>query len=57
MTVAWCMKRVELVFKCVKGFMMEMVSWGGNETRTIHFIVPKVRGTARRPAEGNPPPH
>ncbi|XP_043213077.1 protein C12orf4 homolog [Amphibalanus amphitrite] len=41
MTVAWCMKRAELVFKCVKGFMMEMVSWGGTETRTIHFIVPK----------------
>ncbi|XP_037084669.1 protein C12orf4-like [Pollicipes pollicipes] len=41
MTVAWCMKRVELVYKCVKGFMMEMVAWGGSETRTIHFIVPK----------------
>ena len=24
MTVAWCMKRAELMFKCIKGFMMEM---------------------------------
>ena len=24
MTVAWCMKRAELVLKCVKGFMMEV---------------------------------
>ena len=26
MTVAWCMKRAELVLKCVKGFMMEVRS-------------------------------
>ena len=27
MTVAWCMKRAELVLKCVKGFMMEVSSY------------------------------
>ena len=53
MTVAWCMKRVELVYKCVKGFMMEMVSWGGSDTRTIHFIVPKVSRVGR-PAHSIP---
>uniref|UniRef100_A0A0M3HZH1 Macro domain-containing protein n=2 Tax=Ascaris TaxID=6251 RepID=A0A0M3HZH1_ASCLU len=30
MTVAWCLKRAELVFKCVKGFMME--ACGGSST-------------------------
>ncbi|XP_077863644.1 FERRY endosomal RAB5 effector complex subunit 3-like [Saccoglossus kowalevskii] len=41
MTIAWCLKRAELVFKCVKGFMMEMTTWGGNDSRTIQFVVPK----------------
>ncbi|XP_030847062.1 protein C12orf4 homolog [Strongylocentrotus purpuratus] len=41
MTIPWCIKRAELVFKCVKGFMMEMATWGGNESRTIQFVVPK----------------
>lgn len=41
MTVAWCMKRAELVFKCVKGFMMEVASWGGAEIKTLQFLVPK----------------
>ena len=41
MTVAWCMKRAELAFKCVKGFMMEMTSWGGSEIKTLQFIIPK----------------
>ncbi len=41
MTVAWCMKRAELVFKCVKGFMMEVSSWGGSELKTLQFLVPK----------------
>ncbi|XP_074648788.1 FERRY endosomal RAB5 effector complex subunit 3-like [Tubulanus polymorphus] len=41
MTVQWCNRRAELVFKCVKGFMMEMASWGGQSSRTIQFIVPK----------------
>ncbi|XP_036370834.1 protein C12orf4 homolog isoform X1 [Octopus sinensis] len=40
MTVSWCLKRVELIFKCVKGFMMEMATWGGLESRTIQFLVP-----------------
>lgn len=40
MTVAWCLKRVELIFKCVKGFMMEIATWGGQESRTIQFLVP-----------------
>ncbi len=41
MTIAWCMKRAELVFKCVKGFMMEVASWGGSEIKTLQFLVPK----------------
>ncbi|GAB1597282.1 protein C12orf4 homolog [Argonauta hians] len=41
MTVSWCLKRVELIFKCVKGFMMEMATWGGLESRTIQFLVPQ----------------
>lgn len=36
------MKRAELVFKCVKGFMMEMSTWADAESRTIQFVVPKV---------------
>ena len=40
MTVAWCMKRAELVFKCIKGFMMEMGGWGGSEIKTLQFLLP-----------------
>lgn len=42
MTVAWCAKRAELVLKCVKGFMIEMASWGGSELKNLQFVVPKV---------------
>ncbi|XP_064618656.1 protein C12orf4 homolog [Lineus longissimus] len=41
MTMQWCNRRAELVFKCVKGFMMEMATWGGSDSRTIQFIVPR----------------
>ncbi|XP_067951696.1 FERRY endosomal RAB5 effector complex subunit 3-like [Watersipora subatra] len=41
MTIPWCLKRAELIFKCVKGFMMEMSTWAESESRTIQFIVPK----------------
>ncbi|CAL9697198.1 unnamed protein product [Knipowitschia caucasica] len=41
MTIPWCLKRSELVFKCVKGFMMEMASWDGGISRTVQFLVPK----------------
>eukprot|EP00117_Sycon_ciliatum_P029081 scpid47939/ scgid23240/ Uncharacterized protein C12orf4 homolog len=40
MTLQWCLKRAEMVFKCVKGFMMENSSWSGTETRTIQFVLP-----------------
>ncbi|KAL4240488.1 hypothetical protein ACF0H5_001279 [Mactra antiquata] len=40
MTIPWCMKRAELVFKCVKGFMMEMATYGGTESLTVQFLVP-----------------
>lgn len=43
MTVAWCDKRAELVFKCVKGFMIEMASWGGSELKNLQFMLPEVR--------------
>lgn len=42
MTVAWCAKRAELVLKCVKGFMIEMASWGGSELKNLQFVVPEV---------------
>ncbi|KAJ0170965.1 hypothetical protein K1T71_013737 [Dendrolimus kikuchii] len=40
MTAAWCVRRAELVLKCVKGFMLEAAGWGGAEVRTLHFAVP-----------------
>uniref|UniRef100_A0A914UM41 Uncharacterized protein n=1 Tax=Plectus sambesii TaxID=2011161 RepID=A0A914UM41_9BILA len=44
MTVQWCIKRAELVFKCVKGFLMEACSLdssapGGDHSRHTHFNV------------------
>ncbi|XP_014244960.1 protein C12orf4 [Cimex lectularius] len=41
MTLAWCVKRAELVYKCVKGFMIEMASWGGSEIKNLQFLLPK----------------
>ncbi|XP_040318922.1 ferry endosomal RAB5 effector complex subunit 3 isoform X1 [Herpailurus yagouaroundi] len=41
MTIPWCLRRAELVFKCVKGFMMEMASWDGGVSRTVQFLVPQ----------------
>ncbi|XP_062960262.1 protein C12orf4 homolog isoform X2 [Cynocephalus volans] len=38
MTIPWCLRRAELVFKCVKGFMMEMASWDGGISRTVQFL-------------------
>lgn len=40
MTVAWCSKRAELVFKCVKGFMIEATGVGGTEISNLQFLVP-----------------
>lgn len=42
MTISWVMKRTELVLKCLKGFMMEMATWGTNRCSTIQLVVPKV---------------
>lgn len=41
--MSWCQKRAELVYKCIKGFMMEMTSWGGAEMKNMQFLVPKVK--------------
>lgn len=43
MTLQWCMRRAELVFKCVKGFMIEMASLTPTtETnRTLKFVLPE----------------
>lgn len=42
LTVAWCLKRAEIVLKCVKGFLIEMASLStGVEQGTIQFLVPK----------------
>ncbi|ELU15738.1 hypothetical protein CAPTEDRAFT_117173 [Capitella teleta] len=40
MTIPWCMKRAELVLKCVKGFMMELATYSGQGSRTVQFLVP-----------------
>ncbi|KHN80170.1 Uncharacterized protein C12orf4 -like protein [Toxocara canis] len=44
MTVSWCLKRAELVFKCVKGFMMEAcagssTAGGGPPVAATHYNV------------------
>lgn len=44
MTVAWCLKRAELIFKCVKGFMMEVcagnsIAGGGPPAAAVHYNV------------------
>lgn len=42
LTVSWCLKRAELVLKCVKGYLIEMASLStGVEQGTIQFLVPK----------------
>ncbi|CAD7084346.1 unnamed protein product [Hermetia illucens] len=41
MTVSWCMRRAELVFKCAKGFMIESASWGGAELSTLQLLLPR----------------
>uniref|UniRef100_A0A2C9JQK1 Uncharacterized protein n=1 Tax=Biomphalaria glabrata TaxID=6526 RepID=A0A2C9JQK1_BIOGL len=41
MTISWCMKRAELMFKCVKGFMIEMATYSSQESKTIQFLVPR----------------
>lgn len=44
MTIEWCVKRAELVLKCVKGFLIESASLSpttdADETRTLNFLVP-----------------
>ncbi|OQR73382.1 hypothetical protein BIW11_03592 [Tropilaelaps mercedesae] len=48
MTQAWCTKRAELVYKCVKGFMIEMASLVAesdrDDPRTVEFVVPPALG-------------
>lgn len=45
-TLQWCIKRAELVLKCVKGFMIEISALTpSNEehnNKTIQFLVPEV---------------
>lgn len=41
MTIPWCLKRAELLFKCVKGFMIEMATYSSLVSRTIQFLVPR----------------
>ncbi|KAK9891392.1 hypothetical protein WA026_014633 [Henosepilachna vigintioctopunctata] len=40
MTTMWCERRAELVFKCMKGFMIEMASWGGSDLKNLQFMLP-----------------
>ena len=41
MDYAWCIKRAEIVFKCVKGFMVEIGSAGLSTSKTFQFILPE----------------
>lgn len=41
MTVPWCNRRADLIFKCAKGFIIESASWGGSELNTLQLILPK----------------
>ena len=43
MTLQWCLRRAELVFKCVKGFMIEMASLTptSDGNRTLKFVLPE----------------
>lgn len=41
MTVSWCTRRAELVFKCAKGFMIESATWGGSELSTLQLVLPR----------------
>jgi hypothetical protein len=41
MTIQWCLRRAELVFKCVKGFLLENPLWGNGDSRTIQFLIPQ----------------
>lgn len=41
MTVPWCVRRAELVFKCAKGLMIESASWGGSELSTLQLVLPR----------------
>ena len=47
-TLQWCIKRAELVLKCVKGFMIEISALSPsneeNSNKTIQFLVPTVSG-------------
>ncbi|XP_075262041.1 ferry endosomal RAB5 effector complex subunit 3-like [Convolutriloba macropyga] len=40
-TLELCVKRAELVFKCVKGFMIEATTWTTTKSRTIQFLLPR----------------
>ena len=40
MTEGWCLKRAELVLKCLKGFVMEMFATEGSFN--LQLIVPPV---------------
>ncbi|EFP06792.1 hypothetical protein CRE_11261 [Caenorhabditis remanei] len=42
-TIAWCLKRAEMVFKCVKGYLMEVCSGMDIESLphyNVHFVLP-----------------
>jgi hypothetical protein len=53
MTIQWCINRAELVFKCMKGFLMEICSSGAGSTANVptsskpvhynmNFVVPQM---------------
>lgn len=40
MTVAWCLRRAELILKCTKGFMIELASEMKGSSDTLQLLLP-----------------
>ena len=55
MTISWCLKRAELVFKCVKGFMLENSTWRGDKAWTVQFLIPLVQLYSSQPHTDHTP--
>ena len=41
MSSKWCVRRAEMVLKCIKGFVMENAVWAGKDPHTFQFVVPE----------------
>ena len=37
----WCMRRAELILKCMKGYLVENAAWAGPQAHTIQLLLPR----------------